>query len=99
MSAPGSAGSAGPASGSPPVTATDPPTGPARDIRSALLAWAVDGYRTVRHRRLSPPGFALISSLAVWALGLIIVTGGLVRLTQSGLGCPDWPTCAGNRVV
>ena len=25
---------------------------------------------------------------------LIIVTGGIVRLTGSGLGCPDWPTCA-----
>ena len=24
----------------------------------------------------------------------IIVTGALVRLTGSGLGCPDWPTCA-----
>lgn len=24
----------------------------------------------------------------------IIVTGGVVRLTGSGLGCPDWPTCA-----
>jgi len=25
---------------------------------------------------------------------LIILTGGVVRLTGSGLGCPDWPTCA-----
>jgi cytochrome c oxidase assembly protein subunit 15 len=25
---------------------------------------------------------------------VIIVTGGIVRLTGSGLGCPDWPTCA-----
>ncbi|PID97164.1 MAG: heme A synthase [Actinomycetales bacterium] len=25
---------------------------------------------------------------------LIVVTGGIVRLTGSGLGCPDWPTCA-----
>ena len=24
---------------------------------------------------------------------LIVVTGGLVRLTGSGLGCPDWPQC------
>jgi cytochrome c oxidase assembly protein subunit 15 len=23
----------------------------------------------------------------------IVVTGGLVRLTSSGLGCPSWPTC------
>ncbi len=26
---------------------------------------------------------------------LIIVTGGAVRLTGSGLGCPTWPTCTG----
>jgi protoheme IX farnesyltransferase len=24
---------------------------------------------------------------------LIVVTGGIVRLTASGLGCPDWPEC------
>jgi cytochrome c oxidase assembly protein subunit 15 len=35
----------------------------------------------------------------VWALGFIIVTGAAVRLTGSGLGCPDWPTCAANHVV
>ena len=23
----------------------------------------------------------------------IVVTGGLVRLTGSGLGCPTWPQC------
>ncbi|HEY7720089.1 MAG TPA: COX15/CtaA family protein, partial [Pedococcus sp.] len=23
----------------------------------------------------------------------IVVTGGLVRLTGSGLGCPTWPEC------
>ena len=27
--------------------------------------------------------------------GLLIVTGGAVRLTGSGLGCPTWPTCTG----
>lgn len=27
------------------------------------------------------------------ANGLLIVTGGLVRLTGSGLGCPTWPRC------
>lgn len=27
------------------------------------------------------------------ANGLIVVTGGLVRLTGSGLGCPTWPRC------
>jgi cytochrome c oxidase assembly protein subunit 15 len=30
---------------------------------------------------------------AVIANTLIVITGGAVRLTQSGLGCPDWPEC------
>jgi cytochrome c oxidase assembly protein subunit 15 len=39
------------------------------------------------------------ASLRRWALGgvitsaLIILTGAAVRLSQSGLGCPDWPRC------
>ena len=27
------------------------------------------------------------------ANGFIVVSGGLVRLTKSGLGCPTWPRC------
>ncbi|MDT4995973.1 MAG: heme a synthase [Pseudonocardiales bacterium] len=27
---------------------------------------------------------------------LIVVTGGAVRLTDSGLGCPTWPACSGS---
>ncbi|MGV1034948.1 MAG: COX15/CtaA family protein [Microbacteriaceae bacterium] len=30
---------------------------------------------------------------------LIVATGGAVRLTGSGLGCPTWPTCNGQSVV
>src|SRR5215212_155145 len=29
---------------------------------------------------------------------LLIVFGALVRVTGSGLGCPDWPTCHGQLV-
>jgi heme a synthase len=29
----------------------------------------------------------------------IVATGGLVRLTNSGLGCPDWPACSGGSLV
>jgi heme a synthase len=50
-------------------------------------------------RRLSPATYRRVTLLAVWALGFIIVTGGAVRVTGSGLGCPDWPTCASHRVV
>jgi len=30
---------------------------------------------------------------------LIVVTGGAVRLTGSGLGCPTWPECTGGSLV
>jgi cytochrome c oxidase assembly protein subunit 15 len=32
-------------------------------------------------------------------LGVIVVTGAAVRLTGSGLGCTDWPTCNDNDLV
>jgi cytochrome c oxidase assembly protein subunit 15 len=35
----------------------------------------------------------------VWAQTLILVTGAVVRLTSSGLGCPTWPTCTGSSWV
>ena len=38
-------------------------------------------------------GLALASVVAAFAL---IVLGGVVRVTGSGLGCPDWPLCYGN---
>lgn len=40
-----------------------------------------------------------ITLFALWALVFIVVTGAGVRLTGSGLGCPDWPTCQAGRVV
>jgi cytochrome c oxidase assembly protein subunit 15 len=33
------------------------------------------------------------------ANGAIVVTGGAVRLTGSGLGCPTWPRCTGTSLV
>ena len=45
---------------------------------------------------------AVISRLALAnaiANGLIVVTGGLVRLTGSGLGCPTWPRCTDESFV
>ena len=49
-------------------------------------------------RPVLPAAFssATISRLALAnavANGLIVVTGGAVRLTGSGLGCPTWPRC------
>ena len=32
-------------------------------------------------------------------VALNIVSGAAVRLTDSGLGCPDWPTCSQHRLT
>ncbi|HVS28578.1 MAG TPA: COX15/CtaA family protein [Solirubrobacteraceae bacterium] len=47
---------------------------------------------------VAPPLFSRIAWIALGALTLIVVTGAAVRLTGSGLGCPDWPKCFGNAV-
>ena len=48
---------------------------------------------------LSPRAYQRITSVALVALAFIVVTGAAVRLTGSGLGCPNWPTCDDGRVV
>ncbi len=48
---------------------------------------------------ISPQRYALITFVALAALALIVVTGAAVRLTGSGLGCPDWPKCYGKVVA
>ena len=53
----------------------------------------------MRTFRLSPWAYRRITLLALLALAFIVVTGGAVRITGSGLGCPDWPTCAKGRIV
>lgn len=40
---------------------------------------------------------ALIANLVVEIM--IVITGGIVRLTKSGLGCPEWPTCTPGSMV
>ena len=41
--------------------------------------------------------------IAAWAMLIaqagIILTGGIVRLTGSGLGCSDWPKCTPDSLV
>ena len=57
----------------------------------------------------APGGLARVlagpRALARWAVAslvanvVIVVTGGLVRLTASGLGCPTWPRCTEDSYV
>jgi cytochrome c oxidase assembly protein subunit 15 len=44
---------------------------------------------------ISPQRYAQVTLVALAALALIVLTGAAVRLTGSGLGCPDWPKCYG----
>jgi cytochrome c oxidase assembly protein subunit 15 len=44
---------------------------------------------------ISRERYAQVALIALGALSLIVLTGAGVRLTDSGLGCPDWPKCYG----
>jgi cytochrome c oxidase assembly protein subunit 15 len=45
---------------------------------------------------VTPSQYARAAYVAMGALTLIVLSGAAVRLTGSGLGCPDWPKCYGN---
>ena len=47
---------------------------------------------------ISPTTYARVAAVALVALILIVFTGSAVRLTASGLGCPDWPQCYGGYI-
>jgi heme A synthase len=78
-----------------PLAAPDTPS--AAPARRAQAPWA----RTASDWLLAPTPLALRR----WALAgvitsaLIILTGAAVRLSQSGLGCPDWPDCTAHSLA
>jgi cytochrome c oxidase assembly protein subunit 15 len=63
------------------------------DIARNPLAWIAARWTpspvTVRRASFA----ALVMSV------VIVVTGGAVRVTASGLGCPTWPTCRGDSLL
>lgn len=51
------------------------------------LGWLADRYT------LSPRSLRWASTASLVVSVLIVLGGGIVRVTGSGLGCPTWPTC------
>ncbi|MBS2534492.1 COX15/CtaA family protein [Catenulispora sp. NF23] len=72
------------ASAAEPAAGASPASGPL----ARLLAWR------------TPPAVLTWTCFAAFVANIgIIVTGGAVRLTDSGLGCPTWPTCTDGSLV
>jgi cytochrome c oxidase assembly protein subunit 15 len=74
-----------PASSAPPRSRPSSPAG-ARPVRALL-------------RRPSPATVTRLALIALITNIGIVATGGLVRLTNSGLGCPSWPDCSGSSLI
>ncbi len=55
--------------------------------------------RRPREWSVSAELYAKVTIVALASLVLIVWTGAAVRLTGSGLGCPDWPKCYGKVVA
>jgi cytochrome c oxidase assembly protein subunit 15 len=48
---------------------------------------------------ISPRAFRALALSNLVAVCAIVATGAAVRLTGSGLGCPDWPSCTQHHLV
>lgn len=53
----------------------------------------------MRAPRVSQRTYRALTLTALVLLVAIVVTGALVRLTDSGLGCSDWPNCNSERFI
>jgi len=75
-------------------------------VAVAVTEERYDGARVFLACRIAAPVFAPTTRSLRWfalasviANAVIISTGAAVRLSSSGLGCPDWPDCTKSSVV
>lgn len=50
-------------------------------------------------RPIRPETYRIVTAAALVALTAIVVSGAAVRLTDSGMGCPTWPSCEDGSLV
>jgi len=86
-------GSAGPAGPGGPAPVPPPAPRGASAASAAVRRW-VDAVWAP-----SPASMRRIALAGVISTAGIILTGAAVRLSKSGLGCPDWPQCTGSSLV
>ena len=66
-------------------------------ILAGTLAALPLGWLWLRQRKASPSTrLAALATLALFLTFDLIVFGSFTRLSDSGLGCPDWPGCYGH---
>lgn len=53
----------------------------------------------MKRPEVSPELYKRLTAVALVSLVIIAITGGAVRISGSGLGCTEWPTCADNHVI
>ncbi|MBV9364045.1 MAG: COX15/CtaA family protein, partial [Solirubrobacterales bacterium] len=44
---------------------------------------------------VTPAQYRRVAYITLASLTIIVLTGAAVRLTDSGLGCENWPKCGG----
>jgi hypothetical protein len=69
------------------------------DLDFRPVATAEPTLSRARGRAVTALTFERAALITLGLLWLVVVTGGLVRLTASGLGCPHWPTCEAHSFV
>ena len=61
-------------------------------LAAVPLLWVL-----LRHRRTSPMGrYQALTIITLFLTFDLVLFGAFTRLTDSGLGCPDWPGCYGS---